>query len=207
VTRQRATLHPETDASARQLFIARLDSGSSRAGDIASSCISRPTNQATLALPGLPTSNTLIAPTAHVPRGMLVHGVSLLPHQSATNVSDSGMATAAVEAAAAAAGAAAAAAYLYPSFIWPEHGRYLIPGVNDTWNCFQKFCKGASVTAAMWKEAKAVLLTEYAIHHAVGTPLTSGSLDVCITAPARGAPSLNACSILGSAHITPICRE
>ena len=47
---------------------------------------------------------------------------------------------------------------------WPAHGRFLIPQVNDTWNCFQKFCRGKSVSAAEWKQAKAILYFQYVEH-------------------------------------------
>ncbi len=44
---------------------------------------------------------------------------------------------------------------------WPVHGRFLIPQVNDTWNCFQKFCRGKSVSPSEWKQAKAMLYLQY----------------------------------------------
>jgi hypothetical protein len=49
---------------------------------------------------------------------------------------------------------------------WPIHGRYLVPGVNDTWNCYQKFCRGNVVTASQWKAAKAELAAQYAEYYA-----------------------------------------
>ena len=48
-----------------------------------------------------------------------------------------------------------------PSDEWPFDGRYLIPGVNDTWNCFQKKFRGKTVTAAEWREEKAKLFAHY----------------------------------------------
>ncbi len=44
---------------------------------------------------------------------------------------------------------------------WPQHARFLIPGVNDTWNDFQKFCKGKAVNGKEWKEARQLLHTQY----------------------------------------------
>jgi hypothetical protein len=46
---------------------------------------------------------------------------------------------------------------------WPSHGRFLIPGVNNTWNAYQIFCRGKVKvpTTADWKEARKVLLEEY----------------------------------------------
>ena len=44
---------------------------------------------------------------------------------------------------------------------WPDHVRFLMPGVNDTWNLFQKFSKGKAVTGAEWKEARQALHLEY----------------------------------------------
>jgi hypothetical protein len=46
---------------------------------------------------------------------------------------------------------------------WPPHGRFLIPGVNDTWNEFQKFCKGTKklLTSNDWRAAKAALHAQY----------------------------------------------
>ena len=45
--------------------------------------------------------------------------------------------------------------------LWPEHARYLIPGVNDSWNDYQKFCKGKAVTGTEWKEARQALHEQY----------------------------------------------
>jgi hypothetical protein len=47
-------------------------------------------------------------------------------------------------------------------FEWPADARFLIPGVNDTWNCFQKFCRGKVVTPMQWKVAKSELFSQYA---------------------------------------------
>ncbi len=46
---------------------------------------------------------------------------------------------------------------------WPQNGRFLIPGVNDTWNDFQKFCKATRriSTSKDWREARATLRGEY----------------------------------------------
>jgi hypothetical protein len=44
---------------------------------------------------------------------------------------------------------------------WPEHGRNLIPGVNDTWNDFQRRRKGKKMTSAEWKAAREVLYAQY----------------------------------------------
>jgi hypothetical protein len=51
---------------------------------------------------------------------------------------------------------------------WPEDVRFLIPGVNDTWNFFQKFSKGKSVTGRDWKEARQALNSQYQIFLAEG---------------------------------------
>jgi hypothetical protein len=45
---------------------------------------------------------------------------------------------------------------------WPQHGRFLIHGVNDTWNEYQKFCKGTRlVTPKDWKAARAALHAQH----------------------------------------------
>ena len=44
---------------------------------------------------------------------------------------------------------------------WPKDGSTLIPGVNDTWNEFQKFKNGKIVTSADWRAAKQALHKEY----------------------------------------------
>ncbi len=44
---------------------------------------------------------------------------------------------------------------------WPDDERLLIPGVNDTWNLFQKFSKGKVVTGRDWKEARQTLHDKY----------------------------------------------
>ncbi len=47
---------------------------------------------------------------------------------------------------------------------WPVHGTGLIPGVNDTWNEFQKFNNGKTVTSSDWRSAKNVLNAQYREH-------------------------------------------
>ncbi len=47
---------------------------------------------------------------------------------------------------------------------WPVHGKYLIPGVNDTWNHFQKFCSGKCVSPEDWKSARQKLHDDYREH-------------------------------------------
>jgi hypothetical protein len=46
---------------------------------------------------------------------------------------------------------------------WPQHGRFLIQGVNDTWNEYQKFCKEIRklATSKDWKAAREALHAEY----------------------------------------------
>ncbi len=44
---------------------------------------------------------------------------------------------------------------------WPQHGRFLIPGVNDTWNEYQKFCRGRLCTPDNWRSAREALHAEY----------------------------------------------
>ena len=44
---------------------------------------------------------------------------------------------------------------------WPEHPRYLIPGINDTWNVFQKKNRGKVVTSSDWKAARCLLHAQY----------------------------------------------
>jgi hypothetical protein len=51
---------------------------------------------------------------------------------------------------------------------WPLHPQFLIPGVNDSWNDFQKFCKGKVVTGNEWKVARQALHLEYKIFIAEG---------------------------------------
>lgn len=45
--------------------------------------------------------------------------------------------------------------------VWPEHPSLLIPGVNDTWNVFQKGFRGKAVTPQEWKAAKEELHQEF----------------------------------------------
>lgn len=52
--------------------------------------------------------------------------------------------------------------------VWPEHPRYLVPGVNDTWNEFQKFSRGKTVTPDDWKTARAALREEFRQYLAIG---------------------------------------
>ena len=57
---------------------------------------------------------------------------------------------------------------------WPDHPRFLIPGVNDTWNEFQKSSRGKTVTSNDWKTARAVLHDEFKQYLATGgAPLNS----------------------------------
>jgi hypothetical protein len=57
---------------------------------------------------------------------------------------------------------------------WPEHPRLLIPGVNDTWNDFQRFYRGKTVTPDDWKVARAVLHEDFKTYLASGgEPLQS----------------------------------
>ena len=52
---------------------------------------------------------------------------------------------------------------------WPEHGCFLIPGVNDTWNLFQKSRKGRAIsTSKDWKEAREKLHSEFEDFIAMG---------------------------------------
>jgi hypothetical protein len=44
---------------------------------------------------------------------------------------------------------------------WPAHARFLIPGVNDTWNNYQKFRKGGISASKDWKDARQALHAEY----------------------------------------------
>ncbi len=45
--------------------------------------------------------------------------------------------------------------------LWPEHAQFLIPGVNDTWNSYQKFHKGVKSGSNDWKEARQALHAEF----------------------------------------------
>ncbi len=51
---------------------------------------------------------------------------------------------------------------------WPLHGRYLIPGLNDTWNVYQKLKRGLSVKPAEWHAARAALRSEHEEYIASG---------------------------------------
>ncbi len=51
---------------------------------------------------------------------------------------------------------------------WPEHARFLIPGVNDTWNDYQRLCKGMVVTGKEWKAARRALHEQYQTYLAEG---------------------------------------
>lgn len=51
---------------------------------------------------------------------------------------------------------------------WPQHARYLVPGVNDTWNSFQKFNRGRVVRADEWRVAKNALHADFAAYLAKG---------------------------------------
>ena len=52
--------------------------------------------------------------------------------------------------------------------MWPEHGHMLIPGVNDTWNDFQKYSRGKIVSSIDWKKAREVLYLKYEDYLASG---------------------------------------
>jgi hypothetical protein len=52
--------------------------------------------------------------------------------------------------------------------VWPEHGCFLIPGVNDTWNEFQKSLKGRVATTQDWKTIREILHSEYENYLAKG---------------------------------------
>ena len=57
---------------------------------------------------------------------------------------------------------------------WPIQPQFLIPGVNDTWNEFQKSSRGKTVTSNDWKTARAVLHEEFKQYLATGgVPLNS----------------------------------
>ncbi len=56
---------------------------------------------------------------------------------------------------------------------WPKHPQFLIPGVNDTWNDYQQFCKGKNVTGKEWKEARQLLHAQYQMFVAEGGPPAS----------------------------------
>ena len=45
--------------------------------------------------------------------------------------------------------------------VWPAHAQFLIPGVNDTWNNFQKSRKGVVSTSKDWKDARQALYSEF----------------------------------------------
>jgi hypothetical protein len=48
--------------------------------------------------------------------------------------------------------------------MWPLRGSELIPGVNDTWNKYQQYCAGRTVTPDEWRAAKASLFEEFKAH-------------------------------------------
>ena len=52
--------------------------------------------------------------------------------------------------------------------VWPEYGCFLIPGVNDTWNEYQKSVKGKVVLSQDWKKAREILHSEYEDYLAKG---------------------------------------
>jgi hypothetical protein len=51
---------------------------------------------------------------------------------------------------------------------WPAEAKFLIPGVNDTWNDYQKFRKGVVVTSKDWKDARKILNGQYQQYLAEG---------------------------------------
>jgi hypothetical protein len=58
--------------------------------------------------------------------------------------------------------------------MWPVEAKLLIPGINDTWNDFQKFCKGKLITTAHWKLAREDLrkkFNEYLANGGVAEPI------------------------------------
>mmetsp|Transcript_44107 Transcript_44107/g.117666 ORF Transcript_44107/g.117666 Transcript_44107/m.117666 type:complete len:105 (+) Transcript_44107:28-342(+) len=40
---------------------------------------------------------------------------------------------------------------------WPSRAEEVRPGINDTWNLYQQFCKGKKASVHQWKEARAKL--------------------------------------------------
>jgi hypothetical protein len=51
---------------------------------------------------------------------------------------------------------------------WPTNPSLLIPGVNDTWNAFQKLSSGKAVTSKDWKVAREELHKEFKAYLANG---------------------------------------
>ena len=52
--------------------------------------------------------------------------------------------------------------------MWPAEVKFLIPGINDTWNEFQKSRKGMLFTPSDWKSAREALRKEFNEHLANG---------------------------------------
>jgi hypothetical protein len=48
--------------------------------------------------------------------------------------------------------------------MWPAEAKLLIPGINDTWNDFQKARKGRLFTPSDWKLAREALRKEFNEH-------------------------------------------
>jgi hypothetical protein len=58
--------------------------------------------------------------------------------------------------------------YIFAYAMWPSEVKLLIPGINDTWNDFQKLCKGKLTTPDEWKLAREALRKEFNEHLANG---------------------------------------
>ena len=62
---------------------------------------------------------------------------------------------------------------------WPTHAKFLVRGVNDTWNDYQKFRKGVVITSKEWKDARQNLHAQFQQY------LSEGGLPAHIEMEAR----------------------
>jgi hypothetical protein len=76
--------------------------------------------------------------------------------------------------------------------VWPDHGRNLIPGVNDTWNEFQSSHKGKKQASVDWKAARSVLYAQHDEFIANGGVPLSGK-DIVCRSVVVGYPNLGTC--------------
>ena len=79
---------------------------------------------------------------------------------------------------------------------WPQHGRFLIPGVNDTWNEFQKTSMGKMVSSQDWKKARASLHLEFEEYIASGGIPIKAADESCRQEVGRDLEILMTCNLL-----------
>jgi hypothetical protein len=69
--------------------------------------------------------------------------------------------------------------HLSKNMAWPEHGCFLVPGVNDTWNEFQKSSIKKDVSTKDWKAAREKLHSQFSEYLAKGGIALTAAAESC----------------------------